>query len=141
MLTAAVLPLFFILRSLIDANPVDFNWSQIPLIPQLNKRHLKSIGIWISYLRIKSKRHANFNKNYTHRKKILAPFHFLILLFITHPCIVQFIRKYFRTWKVHSEQQHTADVLFSRLFCILFWFNPIVWLYKSNDSESWVHCR
>jgi beta-lactamase regulating signal transducer with metallopeptidase domain len=22
--------------------------------------------------------------------------------------------------KVHSEQQHTADVLFSRLFCILF---------------------
>jgi hypothetical protein len=46
MLTTAVLPLFFYTKiTIVDANPVDFNWSQIPLIPQLNKRHLKSIGI------------------------------------------------------------------------------------------------
>ena len=32
--------------------------------------------------------------------------------------------------KVHSDQKHTVDVLISRIFCILFWFNPIVWLYK-----------
>jgi len=32
--------------------------------------------------------------------------------------------------KVHSDQNHTVDVLISRIFCILFWFNPIVWLYK-----------
>jgi hypothetical protein len=45
MLTAAVLPLFFYTKiTIVDANPVDFNWSQIP-ITQLNKRHLKSIGI------------------------------------------------------------------------------------------------
>ena len=30
--------------------------------------------------------------------------------------------------KVHSEQNHSVDVLLSRLFCILFWFNPVVWL-------------
>ncbi|MDI5888336.1 M56 family metallopeptidase [Flavobacterium yafengii] len=32
--------------------------------------------------------------------------------------------------KVHSDQNHTVDVLISRLFCILFWFNPLIWLYK-----------
>ncbi|HMI06349.1 MAG TPA: M56 family metallopeptidase [Flavobacterium sp.] len=32
--------------------------------------------------------------------------------------------------KVHCEQYHSADVLISRLFCILFWYNPFVWLYK-----------
>jgi beta-lactamase regulating signal transducer with metallopeptidase domain len=32
-------------------------------------------------------------------------------------------------------QHHTADVLFSRLFCIL-WFNPIVWLYKKAMIQN-----
>ncbi|ABQ05791.1 M56 family metallopeptidase [Flavobacterium johnsoniae] len=32
--------------------------------------------------------------------------------------------------KVHSDQHHTVDVIISRIFCILFWFNPIIWLYK-----------
>jgi hypothetical protein len=32
--------------------------------------------------------------------------------------------------KVHSEQNHTVDVLISRLFCVVFWFNPFIWLYK-----------
>src|SRR3970040_11498 len=27
--------------------------------------------------------------------------------------------------KVHSAQNHTTDVLISRLFCIVFWFNPL----------------
>ncbi|WP_163407043.1 M56 family metallopeptidase [Flavobacterium ajazii] len=32
--------------------------------------------------------------------------------------------------KVHSDQNHSADVLISQIFCLLFWFNPIIWLYK-----------
>jgi len=38
--------------------------------------------------------------------------------------------------KVHSEQNHTADVLISRIFCILFWFNPIIWLYKKAIIQN-----
>ena len=38
--------------------------------------------------------------------------------------------------KVHSEQNHTIDVLVSRIFCILFWFNPIVWLYKKSILQN-----
>jgi hypothetical protein len=38
--------------------------------------------------------------------------------------------------KVHSDQNHTIDVLISRIFCILFWFNPIVWLYKKAILQN-----
>ncbi|HSD07884.1 M56 family metallopeptidase [Flavobacterium sp.] len=38
--------------------------------------------------------------------------------------------------KVHSEQNHTADVIISRVFCILFWFNPIIWLYKKAIIQN-----
>ena len=38
--------------------------------------------------------------------------------------------------KVHCEQNHTADVLLARLFCIVFWFNPFVWLYKKAILQN-----
>ena len=38
--------------------------------------------------------------------------------------------------KVHSEQNHTADMLISRVFCILFWFNPIIWWYKKAIVQN-----
>ena len=38
--------------------------------------------------------------------------------------------------KVHSDQNHTIDVLLSRAFCILFWFNPIIWLYKKAVIQN-----
>ncbi len=38
--------------------------------------------------------------------------------------------------KIHSEQNHTVDVLISRLFCIVFWFNPFVWFYKKAILQN-----
>ncbi|CAD0009663.1 M56 family metallopeptidase [Flavobacterium chungangense] len=38
--------------------------------------------------------------------------------------------------KVHSDQNHTIDVLISRVFCLLFWFNPIIWLYKKAILQN-----
>ena len=38
--------------------------------------------------------------------------------------------------KVHSDQHHTIDVIISRIFCILFWFNPIMWLYKKAILQN-----
>jgi hypothetical protein len=38
--------------------------------------------------------------------------------------------------KVHSNQNHTMDVLFARAFCIVFWFNPFVWLYKKAMLQN-----
>ena len=38
--------------------------------------------------------------------------------------------------KVHCQQKHSIDVLLSRIFCIVFWFNPIVWLYKKDILQN-----
>ncbi|MCR4029237.1 MULTISPECIES: M56 family metallopeptidase [Flavobacterium] len=38
--------------------------------------------------------------------------------------------------KVHSDQNHTVDVLVSRAFSIIFWFNPLVWLYKKAITQN-----
>jgi beta-lactamase regulating signal transducer with metallopeptidase domain len=38
--------------------------------------------------------------------------------------------------KVHSCQRHSADMIISQLFCIAFWFNPFVWLYKKSISQN-----
>ncbi|AWA30721.1 peptidase M56 [Flavobacterium magnum] len=38
--------------------------------------------------------------------------------------------------KTHCREYHSADVLFTRLCCIAFWFNPIIWLYKSQITQN-----
>ena len=38
--------------------------------------------------------------------------------------------------KVHSNQNHTIDVLISRIFCIVFWYNPFIWLYKKAILQN-----
>lgn len=38
--------------------------------------------------------------------------------------------------KIHSDQKHCIDVLFSELFCALFWCNPFVWLYKKELKQN-----
>ena len=38
--------------------------------------------------------------------------------------------------KVHCQQKHSIDVLLSRVFCIVFWFNPIVWFYKKDILQN-----
>jgi len=38
--------------------------------------------------------------------------------------------------KVHCGQNHSADVLFTRFFCILFWYNPFIWLYQKAILQN-----
>lgn len=38
--------------------------------------------------------------------------------------------------KVHSQERHSIDVLVARIFCIIFWFNPFMWLYKKAMIQN-----
>ena len=38
--------------------------------------------------------------------------------------------------KVHCEQNHSVDVLITRLFCVLFWYNPIIWWYQKAILQN-----
>jgi hypothetical protein len=33
--------------------------------------------------------------------------------------------------KIHAKQLHSLDVLIARIYCIFFWWNPVVWFYKN----------
>ncbi|WP_323788783.1 M56 family metallopeptidase [Psychroserpens sp.] len=38
--------------------------------------------------------------------------------------------------KIHAKQYHSIDTIIAQLSCILFWFNPIVWLYKKAVQQN-----
>jgi len=38
--------------------------------------------------------------------------------------------------KIHSQERHSLDVLLAKLFCIVFWFNPFMWLYKKAITQN-----
>ena len=38
--------------------------------------------------------------------------------------------------KIHSQERHSLDVLVAKMFCIVFWFNPFVWLYKKAITQN-----
>ena len=38
--------------------------------------------------------------------------------------------------KIHSQERHSLDVLVAKLFCIVFWFNPFIWLYKKAITQN-----
>jgi hypothetical protein len=38
--------------------------------------------------------------------------------------------------EVHSRQKHSLDILFAKLVCTAFWFNPLVWLYKRTMIQN-----
>ncbi|CAM4393397.1 M56 family metallopeptidase [Flavobacterium terrigena] len=38
--------------------------------------------------------------------------------------------------EAHSKQKHSFDTLLAQFFIILFWFNPIVWLYRKSIVQN-----
>jgi hypothetical protein len=37
---------------------------------------------------------------------------------------------------IHVKQKHSIDVLLGKLFCALFWVNPIIWLYRKAMLQN-----
>lgn len=38
--------------------------------------------------------------------------------------------------KVHAKQLHSIDVLLMQLACVVFWFNPLIWLYRKEVRQN-----
>ena len=54
--------------------------------------------------------------------------------------------------KVHARQWHSIDLLISQITTVLFWFNPLIWLYKKAlqqnlefiadaETQKDIHCK
>ncbi len=38
--------------------------------------------------------------------------------------------------KVHAKELHSIDIILTQLACIIFWFNPFIWLYKKEVQQN-----
>lgn len=67
----------------------------------------------------------------------IAPFSFFsYIVFNSNYYTNEELRSILLHEKVHSQEKHSIDVLIAKLFCILFWFNPFMWLYKKAMLQN-----
>lgn len=74
---------------------------------------------------------------YVNTNLVHTPFSFFnYIIFnsdVIHPTELENIIKH---EEVHSKQKHSLDTLAAQFFIILFWFNPIVWLYRKSMVQN-----
>ena len=159
--TSAVLPLLFYTKTVwVEASPTDFNWSKIPVTAPLEKETFEidwylilaivyGIGILLFLLKFAFdfyslkkvlkrqtiQRQADFK--FIDVAENVAPFsYFNSIVYNSSLYSESELENILEHEKVHSEQNHTIDVLITRFFCILFWFNPFIWLYKKAILQN-----
>ncbi len=73
-------------------------------------------------------------------KKQTGPFSFFNMVFI-NPAIYdeKQLHEIITHENTHKNQLHTLDVIISELFCVIFWFNPFIWLIKREIRINLEH--
>jgi hypothetical protein len=155
LITSAILPLLVFTKTIwVEPSPVTIDWSQIPVGIPVEKTSFEmdwfltggiiyALGIiafmirfGLDYYSLTKVLKGKIVRQQAHFKFIdveekLAPFSFFNTIVynsaLYSPSELQNIMEH---EKVHSEQNHTVDVLITRIFSILFWFNSVIWLYQ-----------
>ena len=161
LITSVVLPLVVFTKTVwVDPSPTNFDWSKIPVTTPVENEAFEinwslvigivySIGILLFLMKLifdfyslskvlKGKtiqQQADFK--FIDVKENVSPFsYFNSIVYNSSLYSDTELENILEHEKVHSAQNHTIDVLISRLFCIVFWFNPWVWLYKKGISQN-----
>ncbi len=161
LLTSALLPLLVFTKVIwVEPTPINIDWSNIPVTATVEEDHTKEyiyltlvIAYCLGIIGLLAKFGFDFYslrgvfKGKVVRKQAdfkfidveenLAPFSFYnIIVYNSALYSSAELESIIEHEKVHSKQHHTTDVLISRLFCIVFWFNPVVWLYKKAILQN-----
>jgi len=161
LVSSAFLPLLFFTKIIwVDPTPSTIDWSNIPITRATDKDYIKEylyvaliaaycigiLGLLAKFgfefyslsVVLKGKVvHKKSAFKFIDLKENLAPFSFFnTIVYNSSLYSPEELQSIIEHEKVHSEQHHTIDVLISRLFCILFWFNPIIWLYKKAILQN-----
>ncbi|MBC5842455.1 M56 family metallopeptidase [Flavobacterium sp. F-380] len=161
LVTAVVLPLVVFTQIVwVDPNPVAYDWSSFPKRSLVDEDHTARyiyIALALAYSLGALGLLTKFGVDFYSLRKIVkgqnvinqddfkfidspenrAPFSFFkTIVYNSNLYTAIELRNIIEHEKVHSEQYHSADVLIGRLFCILFWFNPIVWMYKKAMIQN-----
>ncbi|RVT74903.1 M56 family peptidase [Flavobacterium sufflavum] len=161
LMSSSVLPLFFITKIIwVEPTPTNIDWSNIPVTtsvvtpkPQIDwyliLTYVYFTGIAILFLKLvfDLKSLISLLKGKTIQQQgnfkliditeNIAPFsYFNYIVYNSSLYSTTELENILEHEKVHSQQKHSVDVLISRLFCIIFWFNPLIWLYKKAIAQN-----
>ncbi len=159
--TSAILPLFFITKIIwVEPTTNSFDWSNIPITtvennpePEINWSLIAIVIYFLGSIVLFAKLLFDlYSLSKVFKGKVnipqgkfklidvtenIAPFSFFKSIVynssLYSPTEIENILEH---EKVHSSQNHSIDVLLSRLFCIAFWFNPLIWLYKKAMIQN-----
>ncbi|MFV5687977.1 M56 family metallopeptidase [Flavobacterium sp. ZT3R25] len=161
LITSVLLPFVFITKIIwVEPTATPINWSTIPVTNYTQEKTFEDylpmltalaygIGILLllgkfafdfyslnAVLKGKSiQQQADFK--FIDIKENVAPFsYFNTIVYNSALYTASELENILEHEKVHSEQNHTIDVLISRLFCIVFWFNPFIWWYKKAMLQN-----
>ena len=161
LITSVVLPLVVFTKIVwVDPSPATLDWSKIPLTAPIKEESFEinwylvfaivySIGILVFLMKfafdfyslskiLKGKtiqKQADFK--FIDVNENVSPFsYFNSIVYNSSLYSDTELENILEHEKIHSSQNHTVDVLISRLFCIVFWYNPVVWLYKNVISQN-----
>ncbi|MGO4905129.1 M56 family metallopeptidase [Flavobacterium sp. W20_MBD1_R3] len=159
--TSVLLPLMVYTKIIwVEPTPVNYDWSSLPISTIIDEDHTQEyiyLGLAVLYFIGTLYLLTKFSFDFYSLQKIvkgktikrqadfkfidlqdnLAPFSFFnTIVYNSSLYSSSELENILEHEKVHSEQNHTVDVLISRLFCILFWFNPFIWLYKKAILQN-----
>lgn len=159
--TAVILPLLFYSQVIIvEPSARIIDWNKIPVVTNkeaavftinwyLVLEAIYGIGILYLILRFSIEFYSlrNILKNKTIQRQAnfkfidttddIAPFsYFNTIVYNSAFYTASELANIIEHEKIHCNQKHTMDVLISRVFCILFWFNPFIWLYKKSIIQN-----
>ena len=161
LITSVVLPFVVFTKVVwVDPIPTNFDWSQIPVTAPIKEASfvvnwylvlgiVYSIGILVFLMKfafdfyslskiLKDKtiqKQADFK--FINVTENIAPFsYFNSIVYNASLYNDTELENILEHEKIHSAQNHTIDVLISRLFCIVFWFNPLMYLYKNAIAQN-----
>ncbi|MBP6551071.1 MAG: peptidase M56 [Flavobacterium sp.] len=159
--TSVVLPLVVFTKIVwVEPTPTHFDWSKIPMTTPVENEAFEinwylligivySIGILGFFLKLafdfyslskvlKGKSIQNqADFQFIDVNENLAPFsYFNSIVYNSSLYSEAELESILEHEKVHSAQNHTIDVLITRFFCVVFWFHPLMWLYKKAILQN-----
>ncbi len=160
LVTSTILPwIIFTTIVWVEPTPTNFDWSQLQHTPSEKENFTinwyivmgvtYAIGIALFFIQfvtdfyklnrvIKGKAvQQQADHKYIDLKENIAPFsYFNTIVYNSSLYTEAEMESILEHEKVHSDQNHTVDVLIMRFFCILFWFNPFIWWYKKAILQN-----
>lgn len=129
--------------SLQEAHAVEaFDWLQFIWVSYLIIALLLLVKILINFISLfqmlyQQQKIKNENFTLVDLNHDIAPFSFFnYIVFNSSLYTEEELQSILLHEKVHSQEKHSFDVMTAKIFCILFWFNPFIWLYKKAIVQN-----